>query len=161
MASYFLHNMLHVSVVTPERVVLEEDVDSLSLPTPEGEITVLPNHRPLVSLLATGAMTLRKGGDETHLASSGGFVEILPDSEVRILADSAERAEELVSEKVEEARSRAEEALKGKRFADEGGHAALVGSLERELARLKVLRRSTRGRRQQHEDVHTEGSTQE
>ncbi|MDP3735196.1 MAG: ATP synthase F1 subunit epsilon [bacterium] len=152
---------LHIKIITPERVVLEEDVDSLSLPTPDGEITVLPNHRPLVSLLATGAMTLRKGGEESHLASSGGFVEILPDSEVRILADSAERAEELALEKVEEARVRAEEALQGKRFADEGGHAALLGSLERELARLKVLRRSARVRRQQHEDMHTGGSVQE
>ncbi|MDZ4285011.1 MAG: F0F1 ATP synthase subunit epsilon, partial [Patescibacteria group bacterium] len=59
---------LHIKIITPERVVLEEDVDSLSLPTPDGEITVLPNHRPLVSLLATGAMTLRKGGEESHLA---------------------------------------------------------------------------------------------
>ena len=145
---------LHVKLITPERVVLEEDIDSLSLPTPEGEITVLPNHRPLVSLLATGAMTLRKDGDETHIASSGGFIEILPDSEVHILADSAERAEELALEKVEEARARAEEALKGKRFEDEGGHAALVGSLERELARLKVLRRSARSHRREGEGPH-------
>ena len=150
--------MLHLSIVTPERTVFSGDVDSLSLPTPEGEITVLPNHRPLVSLLATGAMTLRKDGDETHIASSGGFVEILPDSEVHILADSAERAEELTLEKVEEARVRAEEALKGRRHEDEGGHAALVGSLERELARLKVLRRTARGRRPQHENVHAEES---
>jgi F-type H+-transporting ATPase subunit epsilon len=133
--------MLHVSIVTPECTAFSGDVDSLSLPTPDGEITVLPHHRPLVSLLATGVMTLRKDGDETHLASSGGFVEILPDSEVHILADSAERAEELALEKVEEARALAEEALKGKRYADEGGHAALVGSLERELARARAIRR--------------------
>ena len=143
--------MLHLSIMTPERTVFSGDVDSLSLPTPGGEITVLPQHRPLVSLLATGVMTLRKGEEESHLASSGGFVEILPDSEVHILADSAERAEELAPEKVEEARARAEEALKGKRLEDEGTHAALVGSLERELARLKVLRRSGARRRPQGE----------
>lgn len=144
---------LHIKIITPERMVLEDEFDSLSLPTPDGEITVLPNHRPLVSLLATGAMTLRKGTEETHIASSGGFVEILPDSEVHILADSAERAEELTLEKVEEARARAEEALKGKRSADEQGQAALVGSLERELARLKVLRRQSVRRHMAHDEA--------
>ena len=132
---------LQIKIITPERVVLEETVDAVTLPTAMGEITVLPHHIPLVALLETGVMTLKKGATETHLASSGGFVEVLPESRVNILADSAERAEELSWEKVEEAKRAAEKILAGKRYTDESGQAAALGSLERELARLKAIRR--------------------
>lgn len=126
-------------LITPERVVLEDEVDSVTLPAKEGEITVLPNHIPLVSILSTGVITLRKDKEEIDIASSGGFVEVLPDSQVVVLADTAETAEELTIEKVEEAKKRAEEILQEKRYSDEAGQAAALGSLERELARLKAI----------------------
>lgn len=133
--------MITCTVITPERVVYEEDVDALTLPTREGEITVLHNHIPLVSLLAAGVITLKKDQTETHIASSGGFVEVLPNSRVRVLADTAERAEELIAEKVEEAKQRALDIMKDKRHADEEGYVAALGGLERELARLRAIRK--------------------
>ena len=132
---------IHLRIITPERIVYEDDVDAISLPTTEGEITILPNHIPLVTLLGAGVITLKKKAEEQHIASQGGFLEVLPNSGVNILADSAERAIELHQEKVEEAKKRAEDALREKQYSDETGHAALLGNLERELARLKALRK--------------------
>ena len=132
---------IQFKLVTPERTVLEETVDSLTLPAKDGEITVLPEHIPLVSLLTSGVITLRTASGERHLASSGGFVEVLPDSRVTVFADTAERAEELTLEVVESAKLRAEAALKEKTAGTQEEYASAVGSLERELARLKAIRR--------------------
>ncbi|MBI4458000.1 ATP synthase F1 subunit epsilon [Candidatus Uhrbacteria bacterium] len=128
-------------LTTPERIVLKEEADGLTVPTRAGEITVLPGHIPLVSELAPGMITVHKGGQESYLAVSGGFLEVQPGSRVIILADSAERAEELDLKKVEEARERAQKLLEEKRQAADVSSAAAVASLERELARLRVIRK--------------------
>lgn len=142
-------------IITPERVVYEANVDSITLPAREGEITVLPHHKPIVSLLSSGVITVRNDSGEAHIASSGGFVEVLPQSKVIVLADTAERAEELAWEIVEEAKKRAEEALVASRNADDVSQAAAFGSLERELARIKALRK--RGvRHEKRHEPHTE-----
>lgn len=130
---------LNLKIVTPERVVYEEEVDSVSLPALDGEITVLPGHIPLVSLLHHGVVTTRKNGEENFLSLSGGFVEVLPGSKVVVLADTSERSEELELEAVEAAVRRAEEVLKRREYADESGEAAAFGSLERELARMRAI----------------------
>ena len=132
---------MRLKIVTPERTVFEDEVDSVTLPARDGEITILPHHIPLVSLLMSGVITVKRGGVDVHVASSGGFVEVLPDSTVQILADTAEQAEELSWEKVEEAKRQAETALKGVRRHDEEGQVVALGGLERELARLKALQR--------------------
>ena len=132
---------IQFKLVTPERTVLEETVDSITLPAKDGEITVLPEHIPLVSLLTSGVITLRTQSGERHLASSGGWVEVLPGSRVTVFADVAERAEELTIEAVEAAKARAEAALKEKTGTTQEEYASAVGSLERELARLKAIRR--------------------
>jgi F-type H+-transporting ATPase subunit epsilon len=132
--------MLKFEITTPERVVLTREADSVSVPTSSGEITVLPGHIPLVSVLATGMITVRRGQAEEYLAVSGGFLEVGADGRVRALADSADRADELDMEKVEAARRAAEEALSEKRRAADVSSAAAVASLERELARLRVAR---------------------
>ncbi|MEK9152626.1 MAG: ATP synthase F1 subunit epsilon [Patescibacteria group bacterium] len=132
---------LHFELTTPERIVLKEEVESLTIPTKAGEITVLPGHIPLVSELAPGMITVRKKGqEETYLSISGGFLEVQPGSKVIILADSAERAEELDLKKVEEARVRAQKLLQEKRQVDDVSSAAAVAGLERELARIKVIK---------------------
>lgn len=138
---------LSFELTTPERIVLKDAFDAATIPTQEGEITVLPGHIPLVANLAPGMITVRTSGDESYLAVSGGFVEVQPGSRVIILADTAERAEELDVEKVEEARRRAEKLLTEKRHADEVSSAAAVAALERELARVRVAKK-WRGRRQ-------------
>ena len=133
--------MIAFTIATPERVVYKESIDSLSLPTPMGEITVLQNHIPLVSLISPGMITLRKGKEEWYVAVSGGFVSVKPESNVTLLADTAERAEELTLEAVEKAREDARRALQQVRVADDASFAMAAAAVERELARVRVARK--------------------
>ena len=139
---------LQFELTTPERIVTTGEYDSATIPTAQGEITVLPGHIPLVATLAPGMITLRQGKEESFLAVSGGFIEVQPKSRLIVLADTAERAEELDLKLVEESRERARKLLEEKRSMDDVSSAAAVAALERELARLKVVRRH-RGRREQ------------
>lgn len=132
---------IHFSIVTPERVVFEAAaVESISLPTRLGEITVLPDHLPLVSNVVAGEVRVRVGGQEVSLAVSGGFLEVRPGS-LTVLADTAERAEEIDESKAEAARARAHELMQQKRTAESTDYAALAAKLEKELARLNVVRK--------------------
>jgi F-type H+-transporting ATPase subunit epsilon len=131
-------------LITPEREVYSDTVDQVSLPTKLGEITVLPQHIPLVSALAPGELCLRKGPEEFYFAVSGGFVEVAPGNEVSVLADTAERDIEIDEDRAEEARRRATE-LRTERRADAQEFVALSARIEKELARLRVIRRRRRG----------------
>lgn len=128
-------------ITTPERIVYRDEVDQITLPTTEGEITVLPNHIPLVSLLQPGALTVKKDGEEVYMATSGGFIEVQPGNKVIVLADTAERSEELNFEAIEAAKERARKILEEKRNVDEVAYASAAAGMERELARLKVARK--------------------
>lgn len=134
-------------LTTPERVVLKTTFDSVTIPTQEGEITVLPGHIPLVSNLAPGVLTVRKGNEEEYLAVSGGFIEYQQGDRLIVLADTAERAEELDLKKIEEARERAQKLLTEKRHAEDISSVSAVAALERELARIKVIQRHRSSRR--------------
>lgn len=124
------------SAVTPEGVVGESDAASVTLPTADGEITVLPNHIPLVSVLRPGVITVRESADtEHHVAASGGFVQVSA-REVNVLADTAERADNIDTERAEAARRKAEEAMSGQ-LADVE-MAEVSASLQRNLARLRA-----------------------
>ncbi|MDD5146182.1 MAG: F0F1 ATP synthase subunit epsilon [Candidatus Pacebacteria bacterium] len=126
-------------IVTPERIVFEDEVDQATLPTSEGEITVLPKHIPLVSVLKPGELLLKKNKKEIPMAVSGGLIEV-GKNEIVVLADTAEHAYEIDEQRAEEAKRRAEEMMKtaSREMVD---NAALVSNLEKELARLKVVRR--------------------
>ena len=101
--------IIKFEIATPERVVLKEEITQVSVPTVEGEITVFPGHLPLVSILKPGVLELKKVDASTEIISvSGGFIEVLHDK-IIILADTAERAEEIDIARAEEARKRAEE----------------------------------------------------
>ncbi len=94
-------------LVTPERVVLREEAISISIPTQSGEITILPSHIPLVSIMAFGVIELKKPDGQIEVMSvSGGFVQVLEDKVV-ILSDSAHRGEELDEDEIKEAMERA------------------------------------------------------
>ncbi len=134
---------LHLEITTPERVIYKDDVDELVLPTPNGEIGILPHHVPLISLLAPGEIRITKSGASTLMAVSGGFIEIQP-TKVVVLADTAEQAEEIDEQRAEEAKKRAQNLLKEKRV-DQEQFAALSAKIEKELARLKVVRKRRRG----------------
>lgn len=133
--------MIDFKIVTPEKKVYEDMVDSVTIPTTEGEITVLPNHIPLVTILTPGELVVRNGKEEKYMAVSGGFVTVHLKNKLVILADTAERAEELTLEAIERARERARILLEEKRGKDEVAFADAAAGLERELARLKVARK--------------------
>lgn len=133
-------------LTTPERIVVSEEIDGITLPTQTGEITVLKDHVPLVANLVPGMATVHKGDEEEYIAVSGGFVEVQPGNKIIVLADTAERAEELDLEKVEEARERAAKLLEEKRHATDVSNVAMIAALEREMARLRVVKKY-RGRR--------------
>jgi len=125
-----------LEIVTPERVVYSDEIDQVSLPTPQGEITILPHHIPLISALSAGELIVRKGDIDVPMAISSGFVEVRPDKVV-VLADTAERAEEIDVTRAEEARKKAERLLTTKR-ADQKEFAAVMVNIEKELARMRV-----------------------
>ena len=130
---------LHFELTTPERIILKEEADSVTLPTAAGEITVLVNHVPLVAVLASGVMTVRRGANESYVAVTGGFLEVRKGSTLIVLADVADRAEELDRAAVEAARDRAKKLLTEERHADDVSGAAALAGLERELARIRTL----------------------
>ncbi len=127
-------------IVTPERLVYEAEADSVSLPTPQGEITILPNHIPLVSSLVPGELLVRKGIDVQPMAISGGFIEVREGSEVTILADTAERFHEIDAARADEARVRAEKLLT-ERHEDDVDYTALAAKMEKEISRLRVAKK--------------------
>jgi len=128
-------------IVTPEKIVLKTDISQVTVPTQDGDITVLPKHTPLVSILKPGVIELKdKEGNDDVLSVSGGFIEVLR-NKVVILADTAERAEELDEKKLEDARKKAQDALENIRHEDTHKYADALVHLERELARTKSLKR--------------------
>lgn len=129
---------ISLKIVTPERVVFEDSVDSVSLMTENGEITVLPDHIPLVSLLKAGEMRLKDGKEESLLAVSTGLVEVRPGNQVIILADTAERSDELTLEEIEKAKELAHKRLEEARDKSDVAYADALVHLEREMARHKV-----------------------
>lgn len=132
---------INFEIVTPERVVLKEEITQITVPTKMGEITVLANHIPLVSSLIPGVVHVKKkNGEDEVMSISGGFLEVLKDKVV-ILADTAERAEELNLELVEEAHKRAAELKEKARRGEEVNFAEVNAAIERELARTKAVKR--------------------
>ncbi|MBI1755293.1 ATP synthase F1 subunit epsilon [Candidatus Azambacteria bacterium] len=132
-------SQIHFEIVTPEKVAYQDKIDALTLDTKDGEITILPNHMPLVSVLRPGEMRIKKGNEEIFMAVSGGFVEVQPDSKVIIIADAAERAEDINELKAEEARARAQDILARKATGEEVADAE--AALAHALAQLKTARR--------------------
>lgn len=131
---------INFEITTQERTVYQAEVDEVILPTKTGQIAVLPNHIPLVSVLAAGELIIKKGTETIPVAISGGFVEVQPNNKVVVLASTAERLEEIDEQRAEEARVRAESLMKEKRD-DAQEYAVLAAKLQKELARLKVVRK--------------------
>ncbi len=131
---------LTLEIVTAERLVLSDDnVDMVIAPSVEGEVGILPHHAPLLTLLQIGELRVKKGVDEQSIVISGGFLEVL-NNKVTVLADVAERSEEIDTAAAEQARTRAQEALANK---------ATIGNLADADAamRLATLRLRVGGQR--------------
>lgn len=129
---------LRYKIITPERVTMEGEANALTATTENGQITILPGHIPLATLLSPGEMTIKAQGSEHLLFAAGGLLEVLPNNEIVILAEVAEKSEEFQLAAIEEAKKKAEEALKNTRNRDDVGFADAAAHLERELARYRV-----------------------
>ena len=136
--------IIRLDIVTAERAVYSEDVDMVLAPGVLGQLGILPHHAPLMSMLVPGELIVKKDGDELCLAISGGFLEVRPDR-VIILADTAERAEEIDVSRAEEAKRRAEQQLTEK-YTPTADAARVEATLRRSLIRLKVATRRRRRR---------------
>jgi F-type H+-transporting ATPase subunit epsilon len=134
---------LTVELVTAERRVLTQEADIVIAPATDGEIGILPKHAPLMTMLHPGAMVLRNDGEEEILAITGGFLQVYRDR-VLILADAAERSDELDEERATQARARAEAALKEAQAQGGAQAEAARMALRRSLVRLNVARRRRR-----------------
>ncbi len=136
---------IKLEIVTAEKLIYSEVVDSIVAPGITGELGILPEHANLVTILDTGVLTITKDGEETDMAIAGGYMEVQPHS-VIILADAAERADEIDIDRAEAARARAEEAAKN--VGDLDAQLAAEAALKRSLTRLKVAKkRSNRPRK--------------
>lgn len=132
-----LPTSIALQIVTPDKLLVREQVDEVEVPGTEGYFGVLPGHTPMLAALAVGEMWYRKGPEKTYLSLAYGFAEVLPDR-VTILAHLAERAEDIDPVRAEEARKRAEARLANARDVDyERARSALMKS----LARLQVSSR--------------------
>jgi len=126
-------------VVTPDRQVVREDVEELQIPGKEGYLGILPGHAALISELKIGEISYRRGRELSYLAVNWGFVEILPE-QVTVLAETAERPEQIDVARAQAAKERAERRL-SRPDADTDINRAMV-SLERALIRLQVAFRA-------------------
>jgi F-type H+-transporting ATPase subunit epsilon len=125
-------------IITPERVVFTDEIDQITAMTKDGEITVLPGHIPIITVLQPGELRCKKGADEFPMAVSGGFLEVRPDSSVVVLADTAERVEEIDVARAEAAKERALKTMQEERQLDSAEYATLQATLEKALTRLKI-----------------------
>ena len=137
---------LQCDIITQERTVFSDEVDSVNLPGRDGRMGVLPNHMVMLTSLDFGEVIVRKGGEEEIFAVGGGFAEILPEK-VTILADSAEHADEIDIHRAQEARERAQAIMREGVPEDSERYAQIEAALRRAQIRIEVSRRYGTGRR--------------
>ena len=135
---------IDLQIVTPERLLVQEQVDEIQIPGTEGYFGVLPGHTPLLASLSVGELWYRKGSDKTYLAIANGFAEVLPDR-VTILAQLAEKAEEIDPARAEAAKVRAQERLADPKSEIDYERARVA--LMKALTRLQVSTRVPGGAR--------------
>ena len=136
---------LNLEIVTAEQIVYSEEVDVVVAPGIQGQLGILPQHAPLMTMLEPGELMVRQDGEEYSIFVSGGFLEVLKDK-VTVLADTAERAEDIDTARADEARKRAEQRMAMP--PEEADLARAKAAMMRSLMRLKVAEKSKRRRRQ-------------
>jgi F-type H+-transporting ATPase subunit epsilon len=136
--------MLKFKIVTPEKTIYENEVSQVTIPTMDGEITVLPHHIPLISVLKAGELKFKDKNGEHQMAVSGGFLEVRGKNEIIILADHASRVGEIDTSKAEEAINRAKEQMKNLKDAQDVDYTKLQAVIDRELNNLRVAKKYKR-----------------
>ena len=124
-----------LEIVTPEKMVVRDQAEEMHIPGKNGYLGILPGHAPLITELAVGEITYRNSGGIHHLSVAWGFAEVLPDK-VTILAECAERAEDIDVKRAQEAKQRAEERLKS--GSTEVDYTRAEVALKRAETRLEV-----------------------
>lgn len=137
---------LKLTIVSPEKVLTNTEADSVSVFTPQGQITVLPNHIPLVSVIVPGEIIVKNSGEESYYHASGGFLQVENGGEVRFLVDAAEHISEIDEARAEAARAKAKAAIDSARLTEQE-FAVTYAALERSLSRLNFIKKhSSRSR---------------
>ena len=139
---------IELKIVTPEAVVYQDMVEAVSIPTGEGEITVLPGHLPVISAIKPGELRIKIAGKTDFFSITRGVAEI-DGKLITVLTDAAERASEIDEDRAEKARQKAKEIMAGVRRGDEG-YTDAVAQMERALSRLKIVKRRRHGGRGGH-----------
>ncbi len=132
------HNKLRLIVVSQERKILEEEIESLTAPGSEGELTILPHHLPLFTQLQAGVLTYRNDKDEDQIVISKGFLDVGPNGEITIMVDTATHAREISLNKAEKAVAAAEETMKTA-SRDQREFLLAEASLKQALLEMKVF----------------------
>jgi F-type H+-transporting ATPase subunit epsilon len=128
-------DQIELEIVTPEKLLVREPVDEVQIPGKAGDIGVLPGHAPLITELTIGEIAYKHGGKTEHLSVAWGFAEVLPEK-VTILAQTAERAQDIDAKRAQEAKARAEEALKN--AGPDFDYEANGNAIKRAEVRMKV-----------------------
>ena len=136
-----MSKQLKLKIVTPEKLILEEMVESVTFPSTEGELTVLPEHIPMIAGLASGDVVALVNGEQVPMAVSGGFVEVKQvdgTTEVAVLADFAEHVADITDEDIKQAEAKAEELKKMADNKEVVDFEHFASELERSLTRVKI-----------------------
>lgn len=133
-----------LKIVTPEKVLYQDDVESVTIPTAEGEITVMSNHLPIISAVNPGELKIKKDGKYDYFSVTRGVLEVDGKS-VTLLTDAAESAGGIDEKRAEEARDRAKKIMEGIKQSEEG-YADAVAQMERALSRLRIAKKRRGGR---------------
>ncbi len=137
---------IHCEIVSQDRSVYDGEADMVLLPGASGEMGILPNHAPVLSVLQFGVIRVRSKGEEQYFTVAGGVAEVQPD-QVTVLADAAENVEEIDTQRAEAARRRAEEQMKEGVGKDTDSYLQIQAALKRSNLRLDAARKYRAGRR--------------
>ncbi len=131
---------INLQIITPEKIAYKDKADQITLPTGDGEITVMANHIPLISTMKHGELVIKNDGKEIPMAVCNGFIEVRGNC-IIIMSDIAERVEEIDEQKAKEAKKRAQDLLKEKDRLSDVAFADATAILEKSLARIRVARK--------------------
>ncbi len=143
--------LLHIQLVTPERQVLAQEARSVTCPTQDGQITVLPGHAPLITTLRSGELIVRTESDEHSIHIAGGFMQITAGGGTIILADAAEHFYEINVARAEVAKQLAEKSMKEQTISEEE-YALAAGVLQKSFNRITIARKHAHRRTKQTSD---------
>jgi len=135
-----MSSRIKFKIVTPEKTLFEQEIDQITLPVSDGQVTILPGHRSYIASLKPGEIMFKVAGAETMMATSGGFIEF-NGNELVVLADTAESAGEIDLKRAQEAVKRAQDLKKEKVTMNELEYARVAAAIEREAARIRVAKK--------------------